>query len=155
MIFHAALPAEHPENAARTLARMLGGEAMPFPPGPGSWMAWSKDGATELELMPRGMQFVRGESEVDMVGGQDSPRHSGWHVAIGTEVAADDVLRIAAEAGWPARICHRADFFRVIEVWVDGVQMLEVLDPAMQDEYRRSMTPANWKWVFGLDAAAA
>lgn len=154
MIFHAALPADHPESAARALARMLDGEAMPFPPGPGSWMAWSADGRTELELMPRGLQFVRGEKEVDLLPATHAARNSDWHVAIGTGVAADHVLRIAAEAGWPARICHRADFFRVIEVWVDGATMLEVLDPAMQAEYQRSMTPANWKRAFGFGAAA-
>jgi hypothetical protein len=154
MIFHAALPADHPESAALALARMLGGEAMPFPPGPGSWMAWSADGRTELELMPRGLQFVQGEQEVDLRPAANAARNSDWHVAIGTSVDGDQVLQIAAEAGWPARICHRADFFRVIEVWVDGVTMLEVLDPSMQAEYQRSMTPANWKRAFGLDAAA-
>ena len=154
MIFHAALPAENPEAAARTLARIMGGEAMPFPPGPGCWMAWSADGATELELMPRGLTFQRGEKEVDLVQVDPLPRSTDWHVALGTSVAADEVLRIAEAAGWPARICHRADFFRVIEVWMEGATMLEVLDPAMQDEYRRSMTPQNWRQVFGLGAAA-
>lgn len=154
MIFHAALPADHPESAARTLARMLGGEAMPFPPGPGSWMAWSADGRTELELMPRGLRFVQGEKEVDLLPASSAERNSDWHVAIGTGIDGEEVLRVAAEAGWPARICHRGDFFRVIELWVDGVTMLEVLDPAMQAEYQRSMTPANWKRVFGSGAAA-
>lgn len=154
MIFHAALPADHPESAARTLARMLGGEAMPFPPGPGSWMAWSADGRTELELMPRGLQFVQGEKEVDLLPAAHPARNSDWHVAIGTCIDGEEVLRIAVAAGWPARICHRGDFFRVIEVWVDGVTMLEVLDPAMQAEYQRSMTPSNWKRAFGLGAAA-
>jgi hypothetical protein len=154
MIFHAALPSDHPELAARTLARMLGGEAMPFPPGPGSWMAWSADGRTELELMPRGLHFVHGEKEVDLLPARQPDRHSDWHVAIGTSIGRDEILGLAAEAGWPARICHRGDFFRVVEVWIDGVTMLEVLDPAMQAEYQCSMTPANWKRAFGLDAAA-
>lgn len=152
MIFHAALPADSPESAARTLALMLGGEAMPFPPGPGSWMAWSADGRTELELMPRGLHFARGEADVDIRPHASPVRESDWHVAIGTDVGAGEILRLATEAGWPARICHRADFFRVVEVWIDGVTMLEVLDPAMQAEYRRSMTPANWRQVFGLAA---
>jgi hypothetical protein len=154
VIFHAALPADNPENAARTLARLLGGEAMPFPPGPGSWMAWSADGQTELELMPRGLHFVRGDKDVDILPAAHLTRNSDWHVAMGTPVHANEILSIAAEAGWPARICHRADFFRVVEVWVDGVTMLEILDPSMQAEYRKNMTPANWRRVFGLNAAA-
>lgn len=133
---------------------MLGGEAMPFPPGPGSWMAWAPDGLTELELMPRGQQFVRGAHEVEIRAGSAPSRNSDWHVAVGTRICADEILRIATEEGWPARICHRADFFRVVEVWVDGDTMLEILDPAMQAEYRKSMTPANWRKAFGLHAAA-
>jgi hypothetical protein len=104
--------------AVRLLARILGGTAMPFPPG-----------------------------------GQGS-RASDWHVAIGTPVPGDDVLRIAAEAGWPARLCQRGNFFRCIEVWIEGAAVIEVLDPMMQAEYRASMTPANWRSSFGLESAA-
>jgi hypothetical protein len=154
VIFHAALPADRPEHAARALARILGGEAMPFPPGPGSWMAWSADGRTELELLPRGLQFVRGAHEVDLLPASAPTRNSDWHVAVGAAVSADEILRIAAEAGWPARVCHRGDFFRVVEVWVDGDTMLEILDPDMQAEYRKSMTPSNWRKAFGLHAVA-
>jgi hypothetical protein len=150
VIFHAALPADRPEQAARALARILGGEAMPFPPGPGSWMAWAPDGRTELEVMPRGLQFVRGAKEVDLLPAVVPTRNSDWHVAVGTGVSAKEILAIAAEEGWPARVCHRGDFFRVIELWVDGDTMVEVLDPEMQAEYRKSMTPANWRNVFGL-----
>ena len=153
MIFHAALPADDPEKAARAFARMLGGSAMPFPPGPGSWMAWSADGLTELEFMPRGLYFVPGESEVDIRPAAATTRNSDWHVAMGTAVAAADILKIAAETGWPAKLCQRGAFFRCVEVWVDGATLIEILDPAMQSEYRASMTPSNWRKVFGNSAA--
>jgi hypothetical protein len=154
MIFHAALPSDDPQQAARTFARMLGGAAMPFPPGPDSWMAWSADGMTELEFMPRGLYFVPGESEVDIRPAETMARNSDWHVAIGTVVPAEEILKIAAEAGWPAKVCQRGSFFRCIEVWIDGAALIEVLDPTMTAEYRASMTPANWRKVFGVDAAA-
>jgi predicted small integral membrane protein len=154
MIFHAALPADDPQKAARTFARILGGSAMPFPPGPESWMAWSADGATELEFVPRGLYFVPGEAEVDIRSTGVATRHSDWHVAMGTVVPAEEILKIAAEAGWPAKTCQRGPFFRCIEVWIDGTTLIEVLDPSMQAEYRASMTPANWKKVFDVEAAA-
>jgi hypothetical protein len=150
MIFHAALPADSPEHAARVMAHMLNGEAMPFPPGPDSWMAWSADGMTELEFTPRGREIVRGENELEYHIAEHRPRASDWHIAIGTPVAADEILRLAAEAGWPARVCHRGEFFRCVEVWVDGIAVLEILDPQMQAEYRASMTPQNWRKAFGI-----
>jgi hypothetical protein len=150
MIFHAALPADSPEAAARTLAQMLGGEAMPFPPTPDSWMAWSADGSFELELTPRGREIVRGESELEYRAADRHSRASDWHIALGTPLVAEEILRLAAEAGWPARICQRATFFRCVEVWVDGATVLEVLDPQMQREYRASMSPGHWKQVFGV-----
>lgn len=150
MIFHAALPADAPEHAARVMAKMLNGEAMPFPPGPDSWMAWSADGSTELEFTPRGREIVRGESDLEYHKVERRPRASDWHIAIGTPVAAEEILRLAADAGWPARICHRGDFFRCVEVWVDGAAVLEILDPQMQAEYRASMTPQNWRKAFAI-----
>jgi hypothetical protein len=156
MIFHASLPADQPQIAASVLARILGGASMPFPPGgKESWMAWSADGLTELEISPRGLEIVRGPHAIEMRPGpaRDS-RASDWHVAIGTSVPGEEVLRIAQEAGWPARLCQRGNFFHCIEVWIEGAAVIEVLDPSMQAEYRATMTPSNWRSAFGLDSAA-
>jgi hypothetical protein len=155
MIFHASLPADHPATVAQVLARILGGAAMPFPPGgKESWMAWSADGQTELEVSTRGYEIVHGAHEIEFRKSAHASRSSDWHVAIGTTVEGEEVLRIAEEAGWPARLCQRGDFFRCIEVWIEGAAVIEVLDPSMQAEYRASMTPSNWAAVFGLDSAA-
>lgn len=155
MIFHAALPADDTQFTAKTLARMLGGEAMPFPPAPDSWMAWSQDGKTELEIIPRGMRFEYGANDVHMEIRTGGPREAEWHIAIGTPLPAADVLAIAEEAGWPARVCERhPEFFSVIEVYIDGATFLEILDPAMQARYVETMNTRNWKRVFGMAEAA-
>lgn len=40
MIAHASLPADNPRRVAEVLAEIMGGEALPFPPGGESaWMA--------------------------------------------------------------------------------------------------------------------
>jgi hypothetical protein len=155
MIFHASLPADQPNVVAQVLARILGGTAMPFPPGGSeSWMAWSADGLTELEVSRRGFEIIRGAHEIEFRPNSHGARASDWHVAIGTTVPGEEVLRIAAEAGWPARLCQRGNFFHCIEVWIEGAAVIEVLDPSMQAEYRASMTPANWRTSFGLESAA-
>jgi hypothetical protein len=147
MIYHTAIPANDPQSAAVALARILGGEAMPFPVVPGSWIAWSADGVTELEVVPRGHGFARAEQgkEPRWVGSHGGLFASGWHVAVGTQVDAREVLKIAHEAGWPAQICDRAGFFDIVEVWVDDCGLVEVLDPEMQARYRAAFSPETWR----------
>ncbi|HME70035.1 MAG TPA: hypothetical protein VKM54_09225 [Myxococcota bacterium] len=147
MIYHVALPADDPQQTAEVLATILDGEAMPFPPIPRAWMAWSGDGVTEIEVVPRGLGFRYADAmpEPDWVATDQDRSATGWHLAIGTTVAAPAVLRIAEEAGWPAQICDRRGFFQLVEVWVDGICRIEVLDPEMQAHYRTAFTQQTWK----------
>ncbi len=41
--------------------------------------------------------------------------------------------------------CRRGGKFGVIEVWVEGCQLVEVLTPAMQAEYLETVTIPNWQ----------
>lgn len=146
-IAHASLPADNPEQAAAVLARIMGGEAMPFPPGGrNSWMAWSGDGLIELEIVPRGHRLRHGAEEGEWHPESGPGRLSEAHLAICVDRPAEEILAIAREAGWPARACDRGDgLFQLSEVWVDGAFMLEFLDPAQAARYHDVVTPANWK----------
>ena len=35
--------------------------------------------------------------------------------------------------------------FQLTEVWVDGVFMIEMFDPAQTERYRAVITPQSWK----------
>ena len=157
MIYHAAIPANHPRSAAETLAQIMGGEAMPFPVVPDAWIAWSSDGVTELEIVPRGYGFARADDgkEPRWIAGHAGTTASGWHVAVGTNVAANEVVRIARGAGWPAQICDRAGFFDIVEVWVDDCGLVEVLDPGMQQRYRKAFSRETWKAALQAIASGA
>ena len=50
----------------------------------------------------------------------------------------------ARREGWPVKLCRRGDRFGVIEFWVEGCQMVEVLTPEMQREYLDTITIENW-----------
>jgi hypothetical protein len=76
-------------------------------------------------------------------------------MAIGTARDAAAIQAIAAREGWSSKICRRGDAFGVIEVWIDGCQLVEVLTPEMQAEYRAAITIANWKAVLAAGALAA
>jgi hypothetical protein len=55
----------------------------------------------------------------------------------------EGVLAIAHREGWAAKYRKRGGVFGVIELWIEGRQMLEVLTPDMQAEYLAAMTKEN------------
>jgi hypothetical protein len=145
MLFHLSIEADDPRRVAEVLAEIWGGTALPFPPvGVGSWMALSgADNGTMIEIYPRGTTLT--ETAADAVGTiGEQRRHSGIHFAMSTELPLEQVLEIAAREGWSAKYCRRGGKFGLIEIWIDGCQMIEVLTPEMQREYLDCVTVANW-----------
>ena len=146
-IAHASIPADDPATAAHVLAEILQGEAMPFPPaGDQAWMAWSGDGAIEIEVAPRGHVLIYGATQTEWLPRAESGRLSEAHLSLCIDRPAAEIMAIAARAGWPTRLCDRGDgLFELVEVWVDGAFMLEFLDPAQTRRYEQVVTPAAWK----------
>lgn len=159
MIAHVSLPADDTAKVARVLAEMMEGTAVPFPPGgPGAWMAWSEDEIVEIEVIPRGacMQPAKGGGNWRAPDDGSRPsRLSESHLALCVDRPAADIVRLAEAAGWPASICDRGGFFHVVEVWIEGAYLVEVLDPDFTAAYKASMSVANWRNVFGPALAGA
>lgn len=152
-IAHVSIPADDCRAAAGVLAEIMDGQAVPFPPGgPDAWMAWAGDGSVEIEVTPRGSYMAAGPSEVVWCEGP-AQRSSETHVALCVDRPAADVLEIARNAGWTARVCDRAGFFHVVELWVENSYLIEVLDPAFTSEYRESMTLERWVATFPVSDA--
>lgn len=146
MLFHLSIEADHPANVAEVLAEIWGGVAMPFPPvAEGSWMAFSgADNGTMIEVYPRGTRLT--ETDADAVGTAGEPqRGSATHFAMSTDLPIERVYEIAGREGWTAKYCKRGGKFGVIEVWIEGCQMIEVLTPEMQREYLDCVKVDNWR----------
>lgn len=109
-----------------------------------------------IEVYRRGTLMIHGGEEArDVQLGHGGPvREQANHAAIATPLDVDAVLALAQRAGYPARVCDRGPF-RLIEIWVDGCQMIEVLPPEMQSEYLRSMTLEGWEGFLAAATAAA
>ena len=146
-IAHASIPADDPKKVAEILADIFQGEALPFPPaGNDGWMAWSGDGAIEIEIACRGLVMTYGEEEAEWTPDGVDRRHSETHLAICVERPAAEVIAIARKAGWPVRHCERGGgIFQLTEVWIEGAFMIEVMDPAQTAHYRKVVTRENWK----------
>ena len=160
MIFHVSIEADDPRQVAEAFAQIMGGEALPFPPvGVGSWAALAGDTfGSMVEVYPRGTVIREGAGSEGAYGASAEPRRNGpTHIAIGTNLEADEIFAIADRNGWVAKYCRREDRFGLIEVWIDGCFMVEVLTPQMQREYLDTVTIPNWKQMlkdFALRQAA-
>src|SRR5437879_3582326 len=58
MIHHLSIAARDPKRAAETLAELMGGTAVPFPPNPGSYFALQLDNhGSGVEVYPAGTEL--------------------------------------------------------------------------------------------------
>lgn len=153
MIAHVSLPADDCQHVARVLAEMLGGGALPFPPGgPSAYNCWSRHNDFQIVVTPRGQVMVEGPREQLWVSREhpSAGRACESHFAMCVERSAAEIVAIAHAADWHARICNRGGMFDLVEIWVENAYLVEALDPQQLADYRRSMTPENWKTAFGM-----
>jgi hypothetical protein len=97
-----------------------------------------------IEVYARGTELHEGEEGA--VGVREAPRrHASTHFAMGTRLTTEQVLAITQRHGWTAKYCRRANRFGLLEIWVDGCLMIEVLTTAMQREYLDTITIENYR----------
>jgi hypothetical protein len=147
MLFHLSIEADDPRHVAEVIAELWGGAHAPFPAvTPGSWVALSGDErGTLIEYYPRGTEIHEVPGDHDAAGLRVAPRrHNATHFAMATKLSEDEVLAIARREGWPAKYRKRGGAFGVIEIFVEGCQMIEVLTEEMQREYVEAVTIPNW-----------
>lgn len=66
------------------------------------------------------------------------------HLALAVPLTTAEILAIAAEAGWPARVCNRGGLFGLVELWVEGTFLIELFDPAQAEHFARVMSAQQW-----------
>jgi hypothetical protein len=148
MLFHMSIAAQAPRHVAEVFAELWGGEAFAFPPvAQGSWIALAGDErGTAIEVYPADVVLRESEGDADARGEYTGNRgYTATHAAIATDLTSEAVFAIARREGWPAKYRKRGDIFGVIEMWVEGMQMIEVLPPEMQQEYLASMKLEDWR----------
>lgn len=137
MIHHLSIAARDPKKAAEVLAELMGGQAVPFRPHPGSFFALQLDKhGSGVEVYPAGTHLEPAGAEGGSFVQDPAPRrgHGATHFALSVETDASKVEEIAKRAGWHCVTCNRGPF-HVIEVWVENDTMVEVLPPEYAAEY--------------------
>ncbi len=149
-LLHLSISARDPKMASGVLAGIMGGEAMPFPPFPESWIAFSEaDDGSAIEVYPLTHRIHPGDETIACSVGAPDNTKSFVHAAITSPHARRKIMDLAESAGWLTRICNRGPY-ECVEVWVENRLLVEVLDPDMQADYSKSMSMQNWADMFGL-----
>jgi hypothetical protein len=154
-LLHLSINAKDPGRAAAFLAILLGGEALPFPPFPDSWIAFGgEDDGTAIEVYPLTHRLKIGPEAIACETGPPDDSPSFAHVAIRSALDREDIVDLGAAEGWTTRLCNRGPF-ECVEIWIENRLLVEVLDPTMQRDYARGMTVTSWREMFGLDRQAS
>jgi hypothetical protein len=158
MIFHASIPADHPEHVAAVMAEIWKGESFRFPPWPGAYVAMAGDDrSSTIEVYPRAHTIAPGEGDAPSRMQVDATPadFSCFHLAIATDRTAGEILSIGEREGWRAVRCSRGGFFEVIEFWIENKLLVEVMTTEMQRDYTSKVKPDIWRWTRQGAAAAA
>jgi len=146
VLLHCSISAHNPARVAGFLAHIWQqGEAYPFPPVAGGWVALAGDDrGTLIEVYPFCTDMVPAETATAFVSNPAASEHSPSHQAIVTALSEHDVIALAEREGWRALHCNRGPF-EVIEVWLENRILVEVLTEEMQQQYLAFVTPDNWR----------
>ncbi len=155
MIHHISFAVNDPLHVAEVVAELWQGKAILFPYHAGSYIALSLDRyGTAIEFMPKSTVLKPGDSTEPVQFADPKPEvspYSATHVNIAVPIDEAQIYQIADREGWRAVRCQRADFFELIEFWVENEILLELMPPNMMERYLAAVQPENLQAM--LDAA--
>lgn len=148
MIFHFSIAANRPRHVAAVMAELWDGDALFFPPiSDDAWIVLARDHRrSAIEIYPIGTVLREAEGDADAVAEvTQQGAYTATHAAIGTPLSQEKVMAIAEREGWPVKYRKRGDMFGVLELWIEGRQMMEIMTAEMQAEYCATMSASNWQ----------
>ena len=99
-------------------------------------MCCGDDRGTMISLEPWGVTYEPGPKNMTtMPRGQASPQHNAFHGLFLAAVPEARVLELAAAEGWPAGRVSNGPF-EVINVWLEGTQLVELTTPELYPAYK-------------------
>jgi hypothetical protein len=158
MIHHISIAAHYPLHVSQVLAELLQGQSIPFPGHPGSYVALALDlQGSMIEVHPFGTALFPGSEADEACELQSYPasaQYTANHTAISVPVSIDQIQAIAAREGWRMVLCHRGDYFDIIEFWVENQLLIELLPPEIVTQYLMFMKPQSLQGAARAAAAS-
>lgn len=143
MIHHVSIPVADPRSAAEVFAELVDGRVSPFKAYDGGWIAWTDDEVgTSVEFFPHGTEMFppAGEGMVEFRHVDGARPFVATHLTLSVGRSVDEVLDLAARAGWRAKVISRGPN-DVIEFWVENSVMVEVMTPEMTADFLAEVRP--------------
>lgn len=143
MTSHIAISVPEPERAARIIADLWRGAAMPMPPSSETWIAYADDEQdSAVELYPRS----------DRPGARKSRRPPAVQIVLSSPLSQKRIEAIARRENALPRLSKRGPFL-CVDLWIEDWLRIEVVAFAMRVDHRRpSSGPSS---IAGLPRAAA
>lgn len=154
MLYHLSFNAQDPTTVASVLAEILDATVIPAPSPPFNegalFVCCGDDRGTMISLEPWGVTYEPAPNLFTaMPHGSDSPPANAFHGLFMAAVSEERVVEIATAAGWPvARVPNGP--FDVINVWIEGRQLIEFTTPELYPAYRAAFDAVG---VTTLDVA--
>ena len=158
MLFHLSFCAHEPGRVARVLAEILGAEVVKAPSPPfddGSlFICCGDDRGTMIALEPWGVTYRPGPNQMTTMprGAAAAPEHNAFHGLFMARVSKERILEIAGREGWPAAQVPNGPF-DVINVWLEGTQLVEFTTPELYPAYRATFDAEGVKKLDGENRA--
>ncbi|HKE14968.1 MAG TPA: hypothetical protein VKB80_08900 [Kofleriaceae bacterium] len=139
MLFHLSFTARDTDRVAAVVAELLGATviASPSPPFPtGSrFVCCFDERGTMVEILPAGTTYRPGPGGMPLAtAGEPAAPASGVHGLFLTRLPVERVAAIARREGWPCGVVDPGPF-KVIAVWLEGAQLLELTTPELLPDY--------------------
>ena len=146
MLLHLSFAARDTERVSRVVAELLGATVVDAPSPPfrvGSKFVCAFDEAgTMVEIVPAGIEYVPGPgNRTDMVDGTFAER-TPVHGSFTTPLSVAEALVIAEREGWPCGLIDNGPF-QVVNIWLEGTQLLELFPSNLIGGYLGLYGPAG------------
>ncbi|KAF3884684.1 MULTISPECIES: hypothetical protein [Nostocales] len=138
MIHHFSISVKDPYHVATVFAEILKGQALSFPPHPGSYIVVAFDGhGTAIEFYPLGTELVPGveKEQCNFVQTSKTSDYKDVHAALSVSLSQEEIEHIGKREGWRVVRCNRDSLFDVMELWVENRLMIELLTTEMASQY--------------------
>lgn len=139
MLYHLSFNARDPERVAAALAEILSAKVVDAPPplfNQGSKFVCCRDErGTLIVVEPWGVSYRPGPgASLESPLGTETPEYTAFHGLFQAKVDVETIGKVADREGWP---WGPADYglFRVINVWLEGRQLVEFVTDEMVPDY--------------------
>jgi hypothetical protein len=140
MLFHLSFPVRDPERVAPALAEILDATVVPAPSPPFNqgalFICCGDERGTMISLEPWGVTYEPGPMNMTaMPRGAESVPANAFHGLFMAAVSEARVIEIAEAQGWPVGRVPNGPF-EVINVWIEGTQLIEFTTPELYPAYQ-------------------